>query len=285
MTEGPVPNQFRKLFFGLFIFPLVIAVGMAILLCSVVFLTHERQSPDSLVLAIKTGAPSKRWQKAFELSNELNRDKNALRAESTLREIIAILGDSTRYDAKTRGYMAIALGRVNHPESAAALKRALNDDSEDVRLYALWALGNLREPDLAKNLLPFFNEESAQLRKMAVYLAGVTQDTELASSLRQRLQDPIVDVQWNAALALARLGDSSGLRVLLSLLDRETYQPLSMNESQIEATMINAAKGLALLKSPESLVPLQQIAKQDKNLKVRQAALEALQHQGTLNPS
>src|SRR3989338_1187957 len=97
----------RKLFYGLFIFPLLIAVGMAVFLCGVVILTHEEESAESLITAIKTGAPSKRWQKAFELSNELNQKKDSLRSEGLMREIISILGDSKRYDVKTRGYMAL----------------------------------------------------------------------------------------------------------------------------------------------------------------------------------
>ena len=78
-TNDLKPNQGRKLFFGLFVFPLLIAVGMAMLLCSVILLTHEQETPESLIAAIKSGSPSKRWQKAYELSNELNQKKENFR--------------------------------------------------------------------------------------------------------------------------------------------------------------------------------------------------------------
>ena len=103
------PNSGRKLFFGLFIFPLLIAVGMAVLLCGVVLLTSEQETPETLVAAIKSGAPGKRWQKAFELSNEINRSKDDLRSQALRNELVHILGDSERYDAKTRSYMALAI--------------------------------------------------------------------------------------------------------------------------------------------------------------------------------
>jgi hypothetical protein len=108
MTQTPVPNSGRKLFFGLFVFPLLIAVGMIILLSSVVLMTTERETPESLIAAIKTGKAGKRAQKAYELSNELNRKNSSLRKDALLKEIISVLKDR-EYDAATRRYMAIAL--------------------------------------------------------------------------------------------------------------------------------------------------------------------------------
>src|SRR3989338_11213339 len=160
----------RKLFFGLFVFPLLIAVGMAILLCSVVLLTHEEETPESLITAIKTGAPSKRWQKAFELSNELNRKQDGIRTQGVMREIIHILGDPDHYDAKTRSYMAIALSHFRDPEAMEALAKALKDESEDVVLYALWALGVIKAQPYAPELLTFLQSRNDQLRKTAVYV-------------------------------------------------------------------------------------------------------------------
>src|SRR3989338_7001045 len=113
MTE-PVPNTKRKVFFGLFVFPMLIAVTMALLLSGIVLLTHEEETPESLITAIKTGAPSKRWQKAFELSNELNRDGGLLRSSGIMSEVIHILNDGKHYDAKTRAYMAMALSRFRN---------------------------------------------------------------------------------------------------------------------------------------------------------------------------
>ena len=106
----------RKLFYGLFIFPLLIAVGMAVLLCTVVLLTREAETPESLITSIKTGSPSKRWQKAFELSNELNQGRGLIREAGLMKEVIHILNEREEYDSKTRAYMAIALSKFNEPE-------------------------------------------------------------------------------------------------------------------------------------------------------------------------
>ncbi len=277
------PNSGRKLFFGLFIFPLLIAIGMAVLLCSVVLLTHEQETPESLITAIKTGSPSKRWQKAFELSNELNRkDAKGIRNLATMREVIHILQDPSHYDAKTRGYMAIALAHFDEPEAAQALKKSLQnkEEGEEVKLYDIWSLGVLKNTDTLPEIVPFLKSENADLRKMAVYVMGAIGNPSAIPSLRPLLNDAVEDIRWNTALSLARLGNDSGFEILLKMLDRQSLiLNGALSESEIEMIMINATKGLALIKRSESLETLEKISREDKNLKVRQAAIEAIHYQ------
>ncbi len=274
------PDAKRKLFFGLFLFPLLIAVGMAALLCTVVFLTHENETPETLISAIKTGSPSKRWQKAFELSNELNRSPEMIRGKGVMKEIIHILNDPDHYDAKTRAYMAMALSRFREPEAVETLRKRLTQEEPDVQLYLIWALGNSGVKEAARDLEEFLKAESPDLRKTAVYVLGVLGDKKTASRLKPLLNDPVAEISWNAALSLARLGDDSGWNVLFKMLDRNA---LALNHQltkpEIEKVMTNAVKGLALLKKKESAPILESLARNDESLKVRQAAIEALKYQ------
>ena len=277
--ESIQPNQTRKLFYGLFIFPLLIAVGMAVLLCSVVLLTHEEQTPETLITAIKSGSVSKRWQKAFELSNELNRAKPDLRTGSVEKEIIYILKDSKQFDPKTRGYMAIALSHFHDDDARAALEATLADPDETVRMYSLWGLGVIGSKSSAPAVAPFLVSESVDLRKTAAYVLGIIGGEREIAPLKVLLDDASADVKWNAALALARLGDRSGLDVMLKMLDRQTLsQTFAMDDAAIEAVMVNAVKGLALLKDADTAGTIEQLSKNDKSLKVRQAAIDALHY-------
>ena len=279
-SQETPPAPGRKLFFGLFIFPLLIAVGMAVILCSVVLLTSEQETPESLVASIKSGSPGKRWQKAFELSNELNTKKESIRSEGLMQEIIHILNDTDHYDPKTRGYMAIALSHFHSPEAIQALRANLKDPSEDVQLYSAWAIGVLGAKEAAPEILPFLSEESAAMRKMAAYVLGALEYKESAPALRKLLEDPVADVRWNAALSLARLGDDSGEDVLIRMMRREEFTAEGgMTEEDIEKAMMNAAKGLALILKPESIKILEIVSHTDKNLRVRQAAMDAIQYQ------
>lgn len=274
-----VPDQGRKLFFGLFIFPLIIAAAMAAFLCTVVLLTHEESGPESLIAAIKTGSPSKRWQKAFELSNELNRGRKDIREGAVRQEISHILLDPGHYDAKTRSYMAMALSHFDGPESVESLRTSLSDADADVQLYSLWSLGVLRADSAVSDILPFLASENADLRKTAAYVLGAIGDGRAVGPLEKKLDDPVSDVKWNAALSLARLGSDAGKDVLLGMLERERLRAqFSMSEDEIERVMVNAVRGLARLRDKNSFDAVSALSKSDKNLKVRQAAIEAVRY-------
>ncbi len=276
--EEPIPNSGRKLFFGLFVFPLLIAVGMAVLLCSVVLLTDEKETPETLIMAIKAGSPGKRWQKAFELSNELNKKTDSVGKGSLLKEIIHIFQDPVHYDSKTRAYMAIALSHFNEPQAIDALIKSLKDNDEEIQIYALWGLGRLQAKAVIDDCLAFLKSDKAELRKVSAYVLGAMGEIRVAGSLKPLLSDAVPDVRWNAALGLARLGDDSGSAVLVKMLDRRALVlENNLSDEATEMVMINAVKGLTLIAKPDSIKILQELSRNDKSLKVRQAAIQSLE--------
>lgn len=284
MVNSQENKSGKKLFYGLFIFPLLIAVGMAVLLCTVVLLTREVETPESLIASIKTGSPSKRWQKAFELSNELNQGRGLIRQEGVMKEVIHILTERREYDPKTRAYMAIALSKFGEPEVIPALQQALKDEEDpSVQIYLIWALGVKQSKESAGQIVPYLRSTDADLRKMAAYVLGALGNQEAIPALEPLLTDSDKDVNWNAALSLAKLGSDAGFPVLLKMLSRETLvKEYALPEDKIEEVMINATRGAALLRKPESLTVLSEISNNDKSLKVRQAAIEALDYQKKL---
>ena len=50
-----------------------------------------------------------------------------------------------------------------------------------------------------------------------------------------------------------------------------------LNEAETERVMVNAAKALGLIQDPEIRKTLEQLSQTDSNLKVRQAAMAAMQ--------
>lgn len=274
----------KKLFFGLFVFPLLIAVGMAVLLCTIVLLTNEVETPESLITSIKTGAPSKRWQKAFELSNELNnQNQTAIRQSGILKEASHILQDREHYDAKTRAYMAMAVGRFQTDEALMTLHKALTEvdvktDDSVLPIFLMWSIGNFENPRSAEVIKPFLESEDPVLRKTAAYILGALKNPSVIPALSRTLEDSEMDVRWNAALSLARLGSADGSETLLKMLDRSYLEKTpDLTNDKIESAMINAARGIALLKVPDSKQILENISQTDPSIKVRHAALLALQ--------
>jgi HEAT repeat protein len=87
----------------------------------------------------------------------------------------------------------------------------------------------------------------------------------------------VPDVRWNAAIALASLGDGSGIAVLRSIVDREALgRQAQLSADQAETAMVNALKAFALLRDEGSLPLLEKVAREDPNLRVREAARNAI---------
>jgi HEAT repeat protein len=115
------------------------------------------------------------------------------------------------------------------------------------------------------------------MRKMAAYVMGKLGDRRAAERLKVMLEDRVPDVRWNAAIALASLGDGSGIAVLRSIVDREALgRQAQLSADQAETAMVNALKAFALLRDEGSLPLLEKIAREDPNLRVREAARNAI---------
>ena len=91
------------------------------------------------------------------------------------------------------------------------------------------------------------------------------------------LNDPEVNVRWDAAIALAKQKDRSGERILLDLLDRKYLDsfPNIDETEQVQAMMVviqvaHFVQDLALRES------LERLRDTDSNLKIREAARNAL---------
>ena len=97
------------------------------------------------------------------------------------------------------------------------------------------------------------------------------------AALEPLLGDPVADVRWNAALALARLGSDAGAPVLRTMVDRSlVLQTPGITPAQAEDAIVAAIAALSVVGSGEDRALLRRLAEDDPSLKVRQAALQAL---------
>jgi HEAT repeat protein len=156
------------------------------------------------------------------------------------------------------------------------VKGAADDDSQ-VRIYSLWALGAIADPSGFATLTASLVDTDPGIRKTAAYaLGGFADHAAAAEAVRPLADDPVADVRWNAALALARLGDTSGQPVLEQMLDRRLLaQVPDITPEQQEDAMISALNALVALDVEIDSGMLDRLAADDPSYKVRQAAIEA----------
>jgi HEAT repeat protein len=270
-----------------FLIPLsVVAVTAAIYVGFRSLLADDRTAQDYLI-EIRTGGDNRRWPAAYELSRRMADPKVRAADKTLVPGLIQAFDESKAGDPRVRRYLALALGRIDAPAPPRAvelLTQALDDsfDSE-TQLNAIWALGSLKERSAVPRLEQMYESQDAGIRKMVVYALGAIPQASTSRVLETAINDPVADVQWNAAVALARHGRREGVPVLRRMLDRD-YLERSV-KGQVEAdtdldpagdVMISGLQAAAALREPSLREPVAAISRGDKNLKVRQAALEAL---------
>jgi HEAT repeat protein len=200
--------------------------------------------------------------------------------------LVQAFEESKTGDPRVRRYLALALGRIDAPAPPRAvelLTEALADSDADNRISALWALGSLGEASAVPRIEGLYGSDDPGLRKMVVYALGAIPQASRSPVLETALNDPVKDVQWNAAVALARHGRSEGVPVIRRMLDREYVEGAVEAKVQADAdidpagdVMISGLQAAAALRDASLRDPVTTISRDDKNLKVRQAALEAL---------
>ena len=292
MSETPPPDDDEftreprgagRLIARFFLLPLMVVLAAVGIFLVFNLMTFERRSPRDYLQEVRGGAANRRWQAAFELSRSLGNlppeERAALTAE-TLR-IFESLTPKRPDDVLVRRYLVLVLGRLGERSAVPPLLSATKDPDSDTRLYAIWALGKIGDPAGFDAVLEASQSEDAGVRKMAAYVLGQLRDRRAVPRLRVLAEDRVPDVRWNAAIALAELGDGSGLPVLRSMIDRGSLaRQAELSSDQVESAMINALKALTLLRDRETLALLEKIAREDPNLRVREAARKAAEASG-----
>lgn len=278
--EGSARSPAGRLVVRFFLLPLLV-VGTAVGIFLVFSLmTFERRSPRDYLAEVRGGSAGRRWQAAFELSRRIGTmkpgpERDAIAAESL--RLFGTLSPSRPEDVRVRRYLVLALGKLGDKAAVPALLSAAKDPDPETRLYSIWSLGMLGDRRAVDAVLEASHSEDSGMRKMAAYVLGKLGDPRAVPRLRVLLEDRVADVRWNAAIALASLGDPSGLVVLRSIVDRGALgRQAQLSSDQAEAAMVNALKAFALLRDPASLPLLEKVAREDPNLRVRDAARRAI---------
>jgi HEAT repeat protein len=268
-------NSALRSFLGLFIVPLLV-----VLLCVAIFIgfgwiAYDRQSTRDYLGDLESGWKPRRVQAAYELSKILVSDPRALDKEPGAKAQVRRLFQEAD-DPEMRRYLALVLGRTGDREALPLLTAAANDEDDRTRIYALWAMGILGDARARDPLAKALSDEDAGIRKTAAFALGELRDPSAIPLLQPRLDDAVTDVRWNTALSLARLGSDAGVPVLETMVDRRLLaQVPDITPDQQEEAMLGAIRALAAVSGPEHKALFERLAKDDPNLKVRQAAMEA----------
>ncbi len=248
-------------------------------------LTTDQRSAEDYLAEVRNGSRGGRWLAAMELWQLMAEPK--VRADRSLAPaLVRAYGDSRGDDPRVRQYLALAISRLDPPlppNAVATLLTSLDDPDSGARISTICALGASGDPAVALKLQPQYESADAGVRKMVVYVLGALPGDAQLVTLRTALQDPAVDVRWNAAVALARHGSHQGVSVLRQMLDRQYVEQTVRRDVRqdedldpIADVMISGLRAAAALKDDALKASVKTLSEQDRSMKVRQAAIEAL---------
>jgi HEAT repeat protein len=253
-------------------------------------LLADDRGPQEYLAEIRNGGSSRRWPAAYELSRLMSDPK--VRADKTLAPALVKAFQESTGDMQVRRYLALAIGRLDPPlpaDAIADLTHALDDPDSETRISVIWALGSSGDPAVVPRLVTLYTaqDSDAGIRKMVVYALGALPGDAQEPTLRTALQDAVADVRWNAAVALARHGSHDGVPVLKQMLDRQYVEQAVKrdvraddDQDPIADVMISGLRAAASLRDDTLRPSITSLSQQDRSLKVRQAALEALKVMG-----
>jgi HEAT repeat protein len=272
-----------------FLIPLLVVGATVLVYLGFRSLMGEDRSVEEYLTDIRSGGSNRRWPAAYELSRLMADPEFVKREEALLApELTKAFAESKSDDPRVRQYLALTLGRLTPPlpaETQQLLVEALSDADSQTRISAIWALGSTGETSVSADIERQYQSEDAGVRKMAVYALGSMPVETGNETLVKALEDSEPDVQWNAAIALARHGRHEGVPVLRRMLDRAyvernvSRQPQARDEvDPVGEVIISGLRAIAALKEAALSDQVKALSTDDQSLKVRQAAIEALKN-------
>jgi HEAT repeat protein len=268
-----------------FLIPLAV-VGMIVLVYGGfrMLLSSER-TPQELLSDVRVGGRERRWPAAYELSRLLSNPETETNFPGLATDIVQAFSQSEGDDPRVRRYLALALGRLNHPPAAAVgeLLASLEDPDTETRISVIWALASLGDASTVSEIAQMYQSDDSGVRKMAVYALGILSPDGRDATLRTALDDSVADVQWNAAVALARHGNREGMVIIGRMLDRDYVERMVTRTPTSDATIdpvseviVSGLQAAAVLGASELRSSIEALSESDENLRVREVALKAL---------
>src|SRR5262249_53667553 len=198
----------------------------------------DARTPQDYLREVQMGGSARRWPAAYELSRLMADPK--VRSDKTLTPALVKAFHDAKDDPQVRRYLALAIGRMDPPlpsDAVADLTTALEDPDSETRISVIWALGSSGDPAVVSRLVPLYTAQDSDpgIRKMVVYALGALPGDAQSTTLRTALNDPVADVRWNAAVALARHGNHEGINVVRQMLDRRYVEQTVKREVRQDA--------------------------------------------------
>ena len=271
-------SRIYTLYYSFFLIPFMIAIFGAVFFLLFRFITFETNDASELLNQIKIGSASKRWQSAYELSKVFNNPDHIPDDLSFKNQMISAYSHSKHDDSLVRSYLAIAMGVTRDNFYADILTEGLNDENRESRLAAIQAVGMVGATKALPKLKSLLKKSQYSDERLAITIStGYIGDTSSVPFLRELLYDEEPNIRWDAAVGLAKMGDTSSVFIIENLLDRNYLSSFpELSPSEIDQVISTAIYVTSILKHDRFYSKLNSLAL-DENLKIRNSVIKTLE--------
>ena len=272
-------SRIYVLFYSFFLIPFMIAVFGAVFFLLFKFVTYETNDVEELLNQVKIGSASKRWQSAFELAKVLNNPDSDALSSSFKDQLSSAYERSIHDDPLVRSYLAMAMGATQDTTFGRSLINGLEDKRLETRIAALQALGMIKYAAAVNPISQLIETADNESERLSVTISlGMIGDNSAVPHLVTLLEDEEANIRWDAAIALAKMGNDSGAYIIEGLLDRDYLNKFSeidpVEQNKVLMVAIKTASILFDKRFEDNLISL---SKNDKDLSIRDAAIKALE--------
>ena len=183
-------------------------------------------------------------------------------------------------DPLVRSYLAMAMGATQDTIFGQDLILGLKDESIETRIAAVQALGMIQYAPAVEPINSLIEVADTETERLSATISlGMIGDRKAIPFLENLLEDDEANIRWDAAIALAKMGNNSGAYIIEGLLDRDYLNKFSqIDPIEQKKVLMVAIKTASILFDKRFEDDLISLSKNDADLRIRDAAIKALEN-------
>lgn len=257
---------------------------------------RQSSGAGKLALGLQDPRYKDRGLAAYNIATMIPRIETIEEKQRINDALLQILNDQVAPNEwMLRSYLLMALGQLGQAGGLEAIMQEMSSPYPQVRQGAIGGVLSWPDIEAAREalhpLLALLADDEPAVRTTASAAVGRlarAEDQNVVRLLRDAMESSIGlamrEVRWNAAVALAKLGDAGGSRMVANvLLDRPALSQMPAGESgqsvdqklsvqMQDRIMLSAMASLGSTSDPTIWDKIEQIADSDPNRVVRNAA-------------
>jgi HEAT repeat protein len=174
----------------------------------------------------------------------------------------------------------MAMGATQDTIFGQNLILGLGDESIETRIAALQALGMIQYAPAVEPISRLMQDTETETERLSATISlGMIGDSTAIPFLEILLEDEEANIRWDAAIALAKMGSNSGAYIIEGLLDRKYLNKfIQIDPVEQQKVLMVAIKTASILFDKRFEDDLISLSKNDADLKIRDAAIKALEN-------